>query len=185
MAAPITLRFEGPYTRSTVATCPEAEDMGVYLWTVPTAFGELVQYVGETGKSFRERFAEHFQSEALGLYRIDDVAELRQGRRVALWPGVYGPERTAAPFVTSEFARPLEEYLGLVRFYLARLDASKRVRRRIEGALAKSLKSQPAPVGTFIDKYVRYEGRWRSEEPIEVHLTCASPLRGFPEVLTA
>lgn len=194
MAAAISVRFNGPYSWTgdalpLVSDCAESRSAGVYIWAVPTTVGELVQYVGQTGRSFRARFAEHLRDQISGLYRIYDVAELREGRKVALWPGIYGPgvSRTAAPFVArlGEFVRPLQEYVGLVRFYLAKLDAPERIRCRTEAAIAASIQSQPAPVGTFYDEHVQYRGRLPSEEPIEVRLTCASPLRGLPEALTA
>jgi hypothetical protein len=190
MSEPISLRFEGPYSWTggslpSVSDCPESESMGLYIWAVPTAVGELVQYIGQTGRSFRARFADHLRDQSSGPYRIYDAAELREGRKLVLWPGIYGPSRTTAPFVAAEFARPLQEYVGLVRFYLARLDAPERTRCRIEGALAANFQSQPAPIGTFYDEHVQYKGRLPNEEPFEIHLTCPSPLRGFPEVLTA
>lgn len=190
MAAPISLRFEGPYSWTggalpLVSDCPESDSMGLYIWAVPTTVGELVQYIGQTGRSFRARFAEHLRDQTSGLYRIYDATELRRGRKVALWPGVYGPGRTTASFMAQEFARPLQEYVGLVRFYLARFDAPERIRCRAEAALAGSIQSEPAPVGSFYDQGVQYHRRLENEEPIEVHLTCASPLRGFPELLSA
>jgi hypothetical protein len=87
-----------------VSDCAESRGAGLYIWAVPTAVGELVQYVGQTGRSFRARFAEHLRDQIAGLYRISDAAELREGRKVVLWPGIYGPgvARTAALYV----ARP-------------------------------------------------------------------------------
>lgn len=35
---------------------------GLYLWTVPLDAGELVYYVGETGRSFAQRMLEHLDA---------------------------------------------------------------------------------------------------------------------------
>jgi hypothetical protein len=102
----MSLRFEGPYswtgdTSPSVFTCPESGSVGLYIWAVPTTAGELVQYGWQTGRSFRIRFAEHLRDHTSGAYQVHDVAELCKGRKLTLWPGIYGPgmSRTTVPFV--------------------------------------------------------------------------------------
>ncbi len=66
---------------------PEAQQSGIYLWTIP--FGEqfLTYYVGETGRSFVARHTEHAQSYLHGLYRVYDPQLFAKGEKVFIWEG--------------------------------------------------------------------------------------------------
>lgn len=195
MAESLSLHFEGPFSwtgeRAPALTDSSlATTAGLYLWAVQTRLGGLVQYVGETGRTFGERFEEHLRAQLAGEYSVHDVAALRNGRRDApLWPGVYGPDRprTVRAFAArlSELAAPQQEYIRMVRFYLGSAELPDRVRRRVEAAIAGHLAAQAEPVGTFLDPDVRYQPRLPSEQPIEIRLSASSSLRGFPDSVVA
>lgn len=194
MAESLSLRFEGPFSWTgertpLLAKSPLARSAGVYLWTVQTTVGELVQYVGETGRTFARRFEDHLRAQLAGQYRLLDPAALRQGRALLLSPGIYGPgvPRSVAPFAArlTELAAPLAEYIVAVRFYLAPAELPIRLRRRVEAAIAGHLAGQAGPAGTLLDPGVRYHSRLPSEEPVEVRLSVTSALHGLPESLMA
>ena len=63
---------------------------GVYLWTVQIDEGELVYYVGQTGRSFSQRMIEHFKEHMSGGYHLYEPDQFSRGQKVLLWPGRYG-----------------------------------------------------------------------------------------------
>jgi hypothetical protein len=60
---------------------------------------------------------------------------------------------------------------------------SRRLRERIESALALHLYAQPGMVGAFQEEGVHYRPRWPSEEPVQVRFRCGAMLLGVPEWL--
>jgi hypothetical protein len=56
---------------------PEADLSGIYLWAVERDGAYMTYYVGESGRSFRERFTEHADGYLNGYYRLYD--EFRTG----------------------------------------------------------------------------------------------------------
>lgn len=60
------VHFYGPYSwvdhkdMACIFTAEQGQKAGLYLWTIKLAEGELIYYVGETGRSFRTRMLEHF-----------------------------------------------------------------------------------------------------------------------------
>jgi hypothetical protein len=190
----LMLSFTGPYSwlpgrLPSVFEAPAASSPGIYLWTVETTpHGELVYYVGETGRDFRSRFVEHLKEQVSGYYRLYDPAAMLQGDKRLLWRGLYGrgAEPTLAPFIENleRLAPPLRTFIGFVRFYLGPLEVDSRLRRRIEAAIADHLYGQSGPAN-FQDAGIRYDRRHPDEAPTEVRLDGVSTLRGLPEVVAA
>lgn len=190
---PMIVEFVGPLSWSGGTGIPsifEAEigkRFGLYLWTVPLDAGELVYYVGETGRSFAQRMLEHFKEHASGGYHIYEPQEFSRGRKVALWYGLYGPDREKSllEFIHRyrQLAPAIADLTELYRFYVAPLQCEKRVRERIEAALAKHLYEQPGMVGEFQDRGIMYRGRNSAEEAVQVSVQCTAHLIGVPEVL--
>lgn len=194
MAIPVELSFGSPcaWIRQRgipgIEDAPEAGNSGIYLWTVETSIGELVYYVGETGRSFAARMQEHLVQQLAGMYHIYEPEPFRNGVKQALWTGGYG--RTKEPsgivgFVQSlpTMAPGLAGYVRLMRFRLAALDADKRVRERIEAALALHLKNQPDPIGSFQEDGVRYVPRRSHEAPILIACRSDGSVLGLPASL--
>ena len=96
---PITVEFVGPFSWPGDDEIPSIHEadvgdrFGVYLWTVPYQQQELIYYVGETGTSFSVRMAQHFEKHTSGAYHLYEPREFSRGRKVALWHGMYGPDR--------------------------------------------------------------------------------------------
>jgi hypothetical protein len=185
--------FTGPFSWTGTRSAPAIADAeiarrcGVYLWTVHLDQGELVYYVGETGRSFRDRMSEHFREHMSGGYHLYEPSAFREGRKDLLWPGRFGPtgERSVRVFLERfpELAEAMAALAEIYRFYLAPLDCDRRLRERIESALANCLYEQPGLVGEFQDRGINYRTRWDSEEPIRVQFYCNDVLLGLPESL--
>lgn len=194
MDTPIELSFTRPYAwfcqRGVpgIEDAPEASGSGIYLWTVEASVGELVYYVGETGRSFVARIQEHLVQQLCGMYHIYDPESFKQGVKQALWAGSYG--RTREPSGVAGFvdllpamAPSLAGFVRLMRFRLAALDVDRRLRERIEAAIALHLKSQRDPIGSFQDDGVRYRPRKHDEVPVGVSFRLDGSVLGLPASL--
>jgi hypothetical protein len=66
--AEMIIHFYGPYSWvddrgvDYIFTADIGQKAGLYLWTIKLAGGELIYYVGETGRSFSTRMLEHFRA---------------------------------------------------------------------------------------------------------------------------
>lgn len=187
--------FQGPYSwlageLPSVFDADCADEAGLYLWTIRTdSAGELIYYVGETGRRFRSRMLEHLKEQLAGWYRLYDPVRMRAGEKRLLWRGMYGRGRPKTPesFVERlpELVGPLQEYLRTMRFHLAPVELEARARKRIEAALAEHLRRQPEPVGSFQDADITYRPRTQDETPMRVTLSSAVALEGLPATLEA
>ena len=160
-----------------------AQRTGVYLWAVRFQDGFLVNYVGETGTSFYQRMKDHMIQCLGGNYRICEPTLFSQGKREILWNGMWrrGTRDLMPLFVSRyiELAPKIKEYLELIRVFVAPVETTSRMRRRIEGTIAFSLREQPPPIGTFINEDVRYFRRRRGEEPLRVRINCSQRILGL------
>ncbi len=106
-----------------------------------------------------------------------------------LWPGRYDPEvkTTVSEFINAfgDLAEALVKLARMYRFYLAPLECEKRVRQRIEAALAVHLYRQDGLVGEAQDKGIRYTVRRAEEAPIGVRFESDTVLLGLPDSLSA
>ena len=191
MSSKLVVRFQGPFSWCNgdrcIFTSSLGKQAGVYLWTVEYyQGGDLVYYVGETGRRFSERMLEHFREHMSGGYQLCEPTEFRRGKKVVLWPGRYNPEwrTTVGEFLErfSALAEPIEELTKIYRFWLAPLEVERRLRERIEAAIAEHLYAQPGVVGEFQEK-IRYRGRREGEKAIEVACQAEGKILGLPEVL--
>ncbi len=174
----------------TVFECSHAELAGVYLWTVPYNQSHLVYYVGDTGRSFAERFEEHTKEYLSGLYRIYDPDEFARGRKRLVWEGMWKPgtQHRMGEFLFryGELAPQIHRFLGLFQIFLGPFQGEKRLRRRIEGEIARSLHGQAGVVGEFQEKDIKNYARRRTNElPVIVRVRCSGPVHGLPEELIA
>ena len=190
---PITVEFVGPFSWPGDDEIPSIHEadvgdrFGVYLWTVPYQQQELIYYVGETGTSFSVRMAQHFEKHTSGAYHLYEPREFSRGRKVALWHGMYGPDRELSllGFIRRlpELAPVIADLAQMYRFYVAPLECEKRLRERIEAAIASYLYEQTGLAGEFQDKGIVYHGRKSNEEPVQVLIRCNAHLIDLPESL--
>lgn len=193
METQVQLHFSGPFSWTgsqgipCIFTAEPARRPGVYLWTVNTGKGELVYYVGETGRSFATRMTEHFKEHMAGRYHLYKPEEFARGLKVLLWPGAYDPttKTTVAEFLDNYDALKdaLLRLAQMYRFYIAPIEGDKRLRERIEAALAYHLYSQEGRVGEFQDRGIRYRPRREHEAPCCIVLEADAQLCGIPTTL--
>ena len=195
----VVVPFSGPFSWPGTPDAPsvffEAEEVrresGIYLWTVPLPEGHLVNYVGETGRSFELRLLEHYKEHLTCMYQLYSPAEFARGEQIVLWPGHYNSadrksvKECIAQYESARFSSLVKEIAHIYRFFLAPLSCEKRTRLRIEASIAKALYAAPGLAGKFLDKGVRYAPRTADEAPISCVVTYPLPLIGLPERILA
>jgi hypothetical protein len=167
-----------------------SKEKGIYLWTIPFENKYLVYYVGETGVSFAFRTMEHIKNYLQGQYSLYEPEEFAKGRKIQLWSGMW-KNRKGNPNVMHEFLQRYPEFstkhfdfLALLRFFIAPVESSQRVRQRIESAIAGYLYNQPGIVGTFQDKGIRYLPRRPDETPMLLKINSSEQIMAMPKELT-
>lgn len=189
------LDFRGPFSwpgassAPSVFECDYSESAGIYLWTVPIEDAYLVYYVGETGRSFSKRFAEHYAQHAAGFYHIYAPREFATGQKVMLWPGRHDVDQKRSVRECVEafrsIATAISELSSLYRFFLAPSTAATGPRRRIESAIARTLYASPGKAGSFQDKGVHYESSTPGDPPLRCSIASASRLIEVPAEILA
>lgn len=82
-----------------------------------------------------------------------------------------------------ELSPLIYKFLGQFRFFLASIDAEKRMRQRIEAAIAKKLLQQSGIIGEFQDNDIRYLPRRIDEESILVTMRSFESILGLSSEL--
>jgi hypothetical protein len=187
------LKFEGPFgliknVKPHLFEHPIAKVSGLYLWTVPYHHGGyLVTYVGETGFAIGRRIKEHLIQTVGGNYRITDPALSIKGESKILWNGLWrrGTREKLPNYIDhlEEFAPIIRKTLQTEVIFIAPLQSDRRLRQRIEGAIAQHIKIQPLPASSLLPLDIRYNPRKKEEVPISVIIECASSIHGLPEAL--
>ncbi|MBI4635382.1 MAG: GIY-YIG nuclease family protein [Candidatus Rokubacteria bacterium] len=193
MTTDIALDFTGPFAWLSksdlpcVFEVPMSRQSGIYLWTVGTTDGDLVYYVGETGREFGIRLTEHLKDQLAGMYHIYDPAAFVHGVKEPLWGGMFGKshEGSLSEFVVRlpKLATALVGFVRVIRFYLAPFAGDARIRKRIEAALADHFYAQGGIVGQFQDEGIHYERTRQGEAPLVVNCHWSGHIRGAPETL--
>ena len=186
------LTFHGPYTLASVDTdvlgdCPYKDEPGIYLWCVPTdKFGFVVDYVGETNQSFYKRTKEHMIRTIGGDYEICDPKALTRAEYSIIWRGLWrkGTRDKLPEFLSRvhELAPLIREFIQLHRLFLAPTDLDDRKRKRLEGAIATTIRSSTP---CLLSPDVRYIQRNKSERPIKYGLRSARPIYSLPVEVAA
>lgn len=188
------LHFHGPFSICTdeddvLAQCPYRDSPGIYLWAVMQPTGcYRIEYIGQTTTSFYQRTNEHVIQTLGGNYRILDVDQMRDGIQQIVWNGLWRRNtRTLLP----EFIRRYETLAPLIRRYLlselvfvAPIDCAPRIQRRIEGALARHIRSIPEACVLLPDD-IRYVYRRSGEPCLTVSFSADHDIDGLPTCLEA
>jgi hypothetical protein len=129
MTESMEVEIHGPFSWLTgldhacIFESPVANFSGVYLWSVPYEGAEMVYYVGETGRSFRDRLKEHLASYLAGLYRVWEPELFARGEKRLVWDGMWrrGEEVRMGDFLArhTELAPRIHQIVRLLRFHLA------------------------------------------------------------------
>jgi hypothetical protein len=186
------LHFYGPYPlcsteHDVLDGCQYAGSGGIYVWVVPTEnHGLLVDYIGETGKSFYERTKEHIIRSLGGDYEILEPSEMIRGKATVVWRGLWRRgTRDQLPQFLSRYetlAPIIKSYLLNHLIFVAPIDCEVRLRRRVEGALATAVS---AATHHLVPEDIRYVTRRPNERPVDVTITCDHRIVGLPARLLA
>jgi hypothetical protein len=189
------LKFDGPFglvrnSRPFLFDQAEAKEPGIYLWTTPYCQGGyLVTYVGETGASFEQRLKDHLIQTVGGNYRICDPDSLTRGEAKVIWNGLW---RKGTRDKFHEYIERFEEFAPLIRkllqiefVFIAPFRSQRRIRQRVEGAIAAHIRSRQAPASSVLPSDVRYYQRKADEIPVRVTVQCHCDVLGLPQELQA
>jgi len=149
--------------------------VGVYLLTIPFNGKYLVYYVGETGASFSKRMLQNVQSYLNGFYRVFEPTEFSQAKKSLIWGGMWKTDRKDLKLI-GEFLKQqptlspkIVQFVEQFRIFLAPIDCDKRLRERIESAIAEKLSVKEGVVSDFQDKDIRYRPIMKAKRPSRRH----------------
>jgi len=187
----VTVAFNGPHTicsetKDVLADCVHRKGAGIFFTAVLVGDSYRITHIGQTGTSFYARLKEHVIQTLGGNFRICDPVAMARGENKVLWDGLWRPGRHAN----------LPEYLRdgpalfeaaracfkLEKAFVAPLDAEDRMRRRIEGAIAKQIRKDKAASSLFPPD-VRYLPRLSTETAIAIRIVTPKKILGLPEQL--
>ena len=185
----IMLNFLGPFDLCSEANdvpdgCAEKDASGIYLWAFQVNGKYRVTYVGETGRSFYERTKKHIIQTLGGNYRVCDVTAMLQGNQEVLWDGLWrkGTRDKLPEFVKryAELAPQIKTFLKSQKVFIAVTDCHQRLRKRIEGAIASSLRSNKT-ASSLLPADIRFRTRQRGETPVMIAITSEWEIEGLPD----
>jgi hypothetical protein len=188
----IDLEFIGPYKltgeRKNIFEEEVSKSQGIYLFTIAYKYidGFLVDYVGETGRTFRQRIKEHLIATMGGNYRICDPEKLSEGKEEIIWNGLWrkGTKNKITNFIDiyENIAPIVKRYIEIHQIFLAPIAIDKSKRRLIEGELANAFRRQKLPVTSLLPSDIRY--RHTSKKlSITVTIKSSKQIFGLPTFL--
>lgn len=182
--------FKGPFSWHGQDDAPSVFDSdmanlcGIYLWMIPCGDELLINYVGETGRKFSKRLEEHYCQHASGMYRLDSSEGYSKGELVTVWPGIRGKDnKKSIKDCVIEYPKlcgTICELNNLYRFFLAEFSGEKRIRQRIESAIANHLYNTPGKVGDFMPPGVTYISRRDDEQSEMCKISSEVTIAGLP-----
>ena len=187
----LTVNFDGPYpayseTLDVLADCRHRKAGGVYFWAIKVGDGYRLTHIGQTGTSFYHRMKEYIINTLGGNYRICDPDALARGETKLLWNGLWreGTRERLPEFLrdSSRLFEAAKRNLMLEQIFVAPLDVEDRMRRRIEGAIAKSVRKDKTASSLFPPD-VRVLGRLTTEVSLPVSIRVGKKVLGLPEQL--
>ncbi|MDK2952844.1 MAG: hypothetical protein PWQ27_227 [Kosmotoga sp.] len=161
----IILKLFGPYKLfgsdgNSLFDTDISRENGIYFWTVKHENGYLIDYIGETGRTFWQRMKEHLIETLGGNYRICDPDILLQGKEKIIWNGLWrkGTKDKIQEFIKNYeiYAPIIKRYIEIHDVFLAPLSADRRKKRLIEGNIAKIIKEQKPPISNLLPSDIRY-----------------------------
>lgn len=187
----VNLKLSGPYKlfgnrAQLFFDADVSQKNGIYLWTIKYGNGYLIDYIGETGKTFSKRMKEHLIEMLGGNYRICDPDMLLQGKERIVWNGLWrkGTRDNIGKFIRDyeDYAPIIKRYIEIHDIFLAPLTVDRRTRQLIEGNVAKIIKGQNPPVSNLLPSDIRYVyNRKENEEGFIVHIESNENVFGLPK----
>jgi hypothetical protein len=188
------LTWLGPYrlcgnSEPVLFDCDAGAQHGLYLWGVTHRDGFLANYVGETGRSFKQRHLEHVQWWLSGFYPVYDADLFRQGVRRCVWEGIgdsSAPGKLSG-LISNHTAAAVNigKFLSALQIMIAPFDGDKATRHYVEGAVYRTLKSCDRPlVRDFLDASSRYWCRPPTELPVVFTISPHGAIQGLSNELS-
>jgi hypothetical protein len=187
----LTVHFDGPYpayseTQDVLAECKHRKSGGVYFWAIKVGPGYRLTHIGQTSTSFYHRMKEYIINTLGGNYRICDPDALERGETKLLWNGLWreGTRERLPEFLrdSSRLFEAAKRNLMLEQIFVAPLEVEDRMRRRIEGAIAKTVRKDKV-ASSLLPPDIRVLGRLTTEVPTPVRFRVGSKVLGLPEQL--
>lgn len=187
----LTVTFHGPHvlcneTKDVLADCAHRKAAGIFLTAVLVGDSYRITHIGQTGTSFYARLKEHVIQTLGGNFRICDPKAMARGEIKVLWDGLWRPGRHAnlPEYLRNGPAlfRAARECFKLEKAFVAPLDVEDRMRRRIEGAIAKQIRKDKSASSLFPPD-VRYLPKLSMEVPITIRIVTPKKILGLPEQL--
>jgi hypothetical protein len=191
LGAPLTVAFNGPHTicsetKDVLADCVHRKGAGIFFTAVLVGDSYRITHIGQTGTSFYQRLKEHVIQTLGGNFRICDPVAMAKGENKVLWDGLWRPGRHAQ---LPEFLRAgpalfeaARACFKLERAFVAPLAVEDRMRRRIEGAIAKQIRKDKTASSLFPPD-VRYLPRLSTETAMTIRIVTPKKISGLPEQL--
>jgi len=187
---PQELKFHGPYTicseeNDVLNDCPYVSDEGIYLWAVRMDSGSYrISYIGETSTSFYQRTKDHLIQTLGGNYLICDPEDMVRERNNVIWKGLWRKgTRDKLPEFLSRYeslAPKIKKSILIQDLFVAPVKIDRRLRQRIEGALALALR-EDAEASSLLPNDIRYIRRRDDEDPTLVSIFSEEKIEGLPE----
>lgn len=187
----LTIHFDGPHpayseTKDVLADCKHRKAGGIYFWAIKVGDSYRVTHISQTGTSFYQRMKEHIINTLGGNYRISDADALAHGEMKILWDGLWREgKRERLPEFLRDSTRLLEmakRNLKLEKIFVAPIQTEDRMRRRIEGAIAKTIRKDKL-ASSLLPPDIRVLGRLTTESPLPIRIVTPVKVLGLPEQL--
>ena len=153
---------------------------GIYIWTVQVNGRNVAYYVGETGRSIRDRTIEHYKSYVHGEYRIYDPIQFQKGAMVLLWGEAFGVRwpRKVSEYLHNvhRLAPAIEGLVNLYEVYAIAFSHPLRLRKRLEAEIAYRCRLAP---GSLQNEDINYAHTKPSEDPVTIRLLQPIPVAGL------
>jgi hypothetical protein len=147
-----------------------------------------ITYIGETSASFYRRIKEHVIQTLGGNYRICDPKALRHGVQEVVWNGLWrkGTREKLPEFLRryAELGPLIKESLKIEVVFLAVLECDRRLKRRIEGALAEAHRACTEKA-SLLPEDIRYYRRRADEMPVAIQVSAEKEIEGLPSEIWA
>ncbi|MDO4794880.1 MAG: hypothetical protein Q4A28_02940 [Brachymonas sp.] len=188
----IRLDFKGPFSFLSHSAYPCVFDVqgsrkpGIYIFATNTNNGWFVNYVGQTGRTFRKRLREHVLDFLSGQERVYDPSDYLKGRKNVLWDGLWRRGRNyeinalVDNYVVQAQARV--ERLKVTNVFFAPLEATAEIREAIESQIALNIYSDHNGCAALMESDVRYISRSFGDS-LNVEISSAANLNGLPKFM--
>ena len=157
---------------------------GVYIWAICIRGRHVAYYVGETGRSIRDRTIEHYKCYVHGEYRIFDPARLlAEGKETRpVWGDAYGfrwPKRVDDFLRKSHELLPImSQFVGLLEMFVIPFGEPKRVRKRLEAEIHRLCATAK---GDLQEQNIDYQFTRSDEQVVQIHFSQPIPVSGLED----